>query len=123
MSQHLPKPVPPTPSGRSPRNVRRRGKPRRGGWIRILVILAIIAGVVLAISVIPALVAGRLMIDGKRSLSEGQQALVDGDIPAARAAFADAHSSFSKASSGIGGAVMKVSGLVPFLGDTPDAIT
>ncbi len=101
-----------------------RSRPWR--WPRRLLRGALIALAVLVVlgllSLLPALSAGKHMQQGRDALASGRSLMTGGKIAEAGDAFAEARDSFSEAAKSAGNPALRILGLVPFVGNTADAL-
>jgi Protein of unknown function (DUF4012) len=104
-----------------PREQRRRSRRRK-----LLTVLALLLPAVLAVTAIATLAAAlslrQHLEDGRRLLQTGQNALLDGEADRAATAFAGARQAFIRAQDEPGAILLRIEGLLPFVGRTPDAL-
>ncbi|MEX0990834.1 MAG: DUF4012 domain-containing protein [Actinomycetota bacterium] len=88
-----------------------------GGLITlaILTILSLLA-------VLPALSAARLMQQGRDALTAGRSLMAEGKVEEAGASFVNARTAFDAAAGKAGNPALRILGLVPFAGNTADAL-
>jgi hypothetical protein len=103
-----------------------REQRRRSGRRKLLTVLALLVPLVLAVTAMATL-ATALSIrqhfeDGRRLLQTGQSALLEGEADRAATAFAGARQAFIEAQDEPGNILLRIEGLLPFVGRTPDAL-
>jgi uncharacterized protein DUF4012 len=106
------------PAAEEHRPVRRR---RKVFLVSALVLLAIL-GVVAFITLATGLSSRRHFEDGRRLLSSAQAALLAGNADAAAADFGNAREAFLRAQHQPGIVLLRIEGLLPFVGRTPEAL-
>jgi hypothetical protein len=106
----------PAPEGH--RTVRRR---RKVFLVSALVLLTVL-GAVAVITVATGLSTRRHFEDGRRLLSSAQTKLLSGNADAAAADFGNAREAFLRAQHQPGNVLLRIEGLLPFVGRTPDAL-
>ncbi len=98
----------------------RRSIDRRAAYALVLLLVA--AGVLAALSVVPALAMRDRLERGRGLLLRAQASLLRGDVEEAAGAFERARREFQQASAHPGAVLLRLEALLPFLGRTPDAL-
>ncbi len=101
--------------------VKRKRRQRRR---RILIVLAalVAAGIVVTLTLIPALAARDRLEEARAHIRDARTALSAGDIPAAGEAFEASVVSFIQATEQARNPMLRMAGLIPVVGRTPDAL-
>ena len=106
---------------RSPRAGHHPARRRRLLLASALLIFAVLLAMAM-VTVATGLSIRRHFEDGRRLLAAAQSALLAGDAERAASDFGSARQSFARAQGEPGNVLLRVEGLLPFLGRTPDAL-
>jgi hypothetical protein len=82
----------------------------------------VVAGIVVVLTVLPALSARDRLVEARAHVRDARAALSEGDIAAAGDAFEASAVSFIQATEQARNPMLRLAGLIPFAGRTPDAL-